>query len=260
MSRLLEAECRVYEINPVYTKQRRSFRTKADKSDPVDAKLIADVLTRKLSELPRITKAEFSSEHLCLKKTVWFYEEITIQGARLKNQLRQLQRERSLSTTKDEQNVLDIVIQSKKKNLKQIQKTQEKLERELDVLLGKTGKNLTTIKGIGTLMAAKIIAHANGIERFATVDKFVSYAGIAPVERSSGKSRKRKKNKMGNRRLHSTFYLAAVCQIVHNPKAKEYYEKKIKEGKTKQQALFCVMRRIACIVYGMLKSGEDYRK
>ena len=42
-------------------------------------------------------------------------------------------------------------------------------------------------------------------------------------------------------------------------KAKEYYEKKIKEGKSKKQALVCVMKRIACIVYGMLKSGEEYR-
>jgi hypothetical protein len=48
-------------------------------------------------------------------------------------------------------------------------------------------------------------------------------------------------------------------QIRWNPKAKAYYQKKITEGKSKKKALVCVMKRIACIVYGMLKNGEEYR-
>ncbi len=50
--------------------------------------------------------------------------------------------------------------------------------------------------------------------------------------------------------------MAAMVQLRWNQKAKEYFEKKIKEGKTKKHALKCLMKRIA---YGMLKSGENYK-
>jgi transposase len=50
IANLLKSYQNIYEVNPLYTKQRRTFGTKADKSDPRDAKLIAEVLTRKLSD------------------------------------------------------------------------------------------------------------------------------------------------------------------------------------------------------------------
>ncbi|MCL4386978.1 hypothetical protein M1307_01100 [Patescibacteria group bacterium] len=50
-----------------------------------------------------------------------------------------------------------------------------------------------------------------------------------------------------------------MVQLRWNPKAKAYFEKKLKEGKTKNHALKCLMKRTACITYGMLRSGEDYR-
>ena len=39
----------IYEVNPVYTKQRRDHGTTGDKSDAVDVRLVIEILTRKLS-------------------------------------------------------------------------------------------------------------------------------------------------------------------------------------------------------------------
>lgn len=250
----------VYEINPVYTKQRRTFGTRADKSDPFDAKLIAEVLTKKLSFLPRITKDQLSSQRLILKKVVWFYEEVTLQGARLQIQLKQVKAQYELCSSPAEKKILGSIVKDQNRTLIQIRKQQKKLEENLKILLGREGgDNLLTIPGIGVTLATKIISHSGGITRFKSIDKFIKYSGIAPTEKSSGKSKRYIKNTKGNRKLNSTFYLAALGQINWNPKAKEYYQKKIKEGKSKKQSLVCVMKRIACIVYGMLKSGEDYR-
>lgn len=249
----------IYEVNPLYTKQRRTFGTKADKSDPRDAKLIAEVLTRKLSELPRITSLDLSSHMLILKKTVWFYEQTTVQGVSIQNQLHQLRRELVLSCDRLEKKTLRMIITELEKQLKSIRKTQKKCQEELVVLLEKQGKNLTTIKGIKTILAAKIVAHSGGIERFANLDGFIQYSGIAPREKSSGRTKRHTKSKTGSRKLNHTFYLAAMVQLRWNPKAKAYFEKKLKEGKTKKHALKCLMKRTACITYGMLKSGENYR-
>ena len=43
-----------------------------------------------------------------------------------------------------------------------------------------------------------------------------------------------------------------------NPIFGEYYKKKISEGKTKKQAIKCVMRRLVNIIYRMIKEKEEY--
>jgi len=217
------------------------------------------VLTRKLAELPLITPHDLSSHMLVLKKTVWFYEQTTSQGVGIQNQLHQLKREAGLSLDQTEKKTLRMMIAELEKQLKSVRKIQRKCQDQLATLLEKQGKNLTTIKGIKIIIASKIVAHSGGIERFANLDSFIQYAGIAPREKSSGKTKRHSKSKTGSRKLNHAFYLAAMVQLRWNPKAKEYFEKKLKEGKTKKHALKCLMKRTACIAYGMLRNGEDYR-
>jgi transposase len=256
---ILETYKHLYEVNPLYTKQRRTFGTKGDKSDKEDAKLIAEILTRKLNHLPRIIPQELGSYMLSLKKRVWYYEETAVQGARLKNQLHKLRREEDLSINQEEKQFLQLIISEKEAELKAAKKTKYKLEKELAIQLASYGQNLTTVVGLGTVLVARLLAHTNNIERFKTQAKYIRYAGISPRERSSGKSKRHIANTKGNRKLNSVFYLAALSQIKNNEKAKVYYQKKIAQGKTKRQALVAVTRNLAIIVYQMLRSGEEYR-
>lgn len=259
LAHLLTIYHHIYEVNPLYTKQRRTFGTKPDKSDPRDAKVIAEVVTRKLNELPKITTQDVSSSLLSLKKLVWFYEEETAHGTAIQNQLHQLKRECALSVLPQEHKILDLIIKQKEQELKHIRQKQKQCKQHFTVLLEHQGKNLPSMKGISTVLAAKIVAHSGGIERFHNYNGFIRYAGIAPKENSSGKTKRHVKTTTGNRHLNTTLYLTALVQLRWNPKAKEYFEKKMKEGKTKKHALKCLMKRTACIIYGMLKNGEKYR-
>ena len=61
------------------------------------------------------------------------------------------------------------------------------------------------------------------------------------------------------------FYFLAVQQVQvskkgtpRNPVFLEYYKRKVSEGKTKIQALVCVMRRLNNIIYGMMKNKTEY--
>jgi len=260
LSYLLEKDYTVYEVNPMYTKQRRTFGTRRDKSDGKDAKLIAGVLTTKLKELPKIQKVQLATAILILRKTVWFYEDITASGARLKNQLKTIQREKNLVRSSNEIKLLLGIEKSVIKELTHIKKQQKQLEKQLKQQLTSYGGNLTTIPGIKTILAAKIVAHSGNIQRFHSIDGYIRYAGIAPKERSSGKNNRFVKDKAtGNRNLSTTLWMAALNQIQWNKTMKEYYQKKIKEGKTKKRALISVMNQTAKTVYGMLRSGENYR-
>ena len=113
VANLLKDHQNIYEVNPLYTKQRRAFGTNPDKSDSRDAKLIAEVLTKKLAELPKITSHDLSSWILVFRKIVWFYEEETYASTAIQNQLHGLKREHELSTVTEEKKLLAFVIKEK---------------------------------------------------------------------------------------------------------------------------------------------------
>ena len=50
-----------------------------------------------------------------------------------------------------------------------------------------------------------------------------------------------------------------VINRPRHPAFRAYYEKRKAEGKSSQQALICISRRLISIIYGMLKSGTEYR-
>lgn len=250
----------LFEVNPLYTKHKRGYGTRGDKTDFADAKLIAGVLTTELEALPRINPRQLSSFMLCLKKTVWFYDEITTQGTRLQNQLHKLTRESNLTKYSQEKQVLNSIIKTRKKELAFTRETRQIIERDLKAsFTSNRGLNLTGIRGIGIITAARLVAHTNGIERFRNRDAYVRYAGIAPLERSSGKAKRFVNTTRGNRKLNSVLYYAVLCRIVHCPQIKKMYQEKIASGKTKQEAILYLMRKTAILVYSLLKSGEEYK-
>jgi hypothetical protein len=46
----------------------------------------------------------------------------------------------------------------------------------------------------------------------------------------------------------------------NHPVFYDYYMQEIGEGKTKSQALVCIMHRLVNIVYGMMKNKTEYRE
>lgn len=126
---------------------------------------------------------------------------------------------------------------------------------------------LTTMPGIGTAVASKLIAEIGDIRRFPNADKLARYAGVAPVKFSSAEKGKEQSSRQGNRQLHGLFYMLAVTMVAvlksgrpNHPVFHAYYMRKISEGKTKSQALFCIMRRLVNIVFGMMKNKTEYRE
>lgn len=126
---------------------------------------------------------------------------------------------------------------------------------------------LTTMPGIGIAVASKLVAEIGDIQRFRNADKLAKYSGVAPVKFSSAGKGKEQSSRQGNRKLHGLFYMLAVTMIAvpksgrpNHPVFHRYYMRKISEGKTKSQALFCVMRRLVKIIYGMMRNKTEYRE
>jgi len=165
------------------------------------------------------------------------------------------------------QNERNILITMLVKQIKHNNKQMLEIDNSIISLYDELGFKLHTIRSLSKVTAAEIIAHIGNINRFSSKDKLARYAGIAPVNFSSGGKDKSVKNEFGNRTLNSHIYNLAVRSISPgNSKQQpfnaiflEYYYSKLSHGKNKQQALTCVMRRLINIIYVMLKTNEEYK-
>ena len=168
-------------------------------------------------------------------------------------------------TTREYQESRDFIIQSIVRDIAFKSEEIKKVEIEMRKLLKLLDLKLETIPGVDTVTAIALVAHIGDIKRFRNADKLAKFSGIAPVNFSSAGKGKDKKSKQGNRELYGVFYFLAVQQIQvskkgtpRNPVFLQYYKRKVSEGKTKIQALVCVMRRLNNIVYGMMKNKNEY--
>lgn len=160
----------------------------------------------------------------------------------------------------------DFVIKSLIREIRFNNEEKIKVEEQMKNMLKELDCKLETIPGVDTITAASLVAIIGDINRFDNVNKLAKFAGLAPVNFSSAGKGKDRKSKQGNRELYSTLYFLAIQQIQVSKKGLPrnetflaYYERKVSEGKTKVQALLCVMRRLSNIIYGMMKNNTEYR-
>lgn len=119
---------------------------------------------------------------------------------------------------------------------------------------------LLRIRGIGHLNAAKILARTGPVGRFRSAAAFAAYAGVAPREVSSGETVRHRLSRTGDRQLNHAIYIAALTQIGSDPAGKAYYERKRAAGKTKKEAIRCLKRRLADVIYRTMLQDERRRE
>jgi transposase len=119
-----------------------------------------------------------------------------------------------------------------------------------------SGSSVTEVYGVGPIVAALILGHAGDITRFATADQFASYNGTAPIEASSGPKVRHRLNPRGNRQLNHALHMAALSQISHPCAGRDYYDKKVAEGKSTKEAKRALKRRISDAVYRQLRADQ----
>jgi transposase len=157
--------------------------------------------------------------------------------------------------------------------LDSIEKTLSYFEKEYQNLLKKIGthldrhpdlgddvKLLTSIPGIGELTALRMTSALEGGSRFSSARQFAAYLGLTPRQNQSGNMKgKSRLSKMGPRALRKALYMPSVTASRCNPDVHALYERLLKAGKTKMSALGAAMRKMAHLIFGVLKSRQTYR-
>jgi transposase len=128
------------------------------------------------------------------------------------------------------------------------------LDRELQARIDAAAPALLTLPGCGALSAAKLLGEIGPIDRFQTDAQLARHAGVAPLEASSGKHRRHRLDRGGNRQLNCALHRIAITQARIHPPARAYLERKQSEGKSRREALRCLKRQLARTIHTTLKT------
>ena len=144
----------------------------------------------------------------------------------------------------------------------QIQKVEKAIEKliETDPDLKNNFDLIRTIKGVGKIVAARMLAVTSNFKKFSNARKFNCYAGLAPFKHESGTSiRGRSRvSHLANKEIKTVLNLAAFCAIRCNQELKLYYEKRVSEGMKRMSCINIIRAKIVGRIFAVVKRQTPY--
>ena len=118
-------------------------------------------------------------------------------------------------------------------------------------------KKLTAISGVGRRTAALLLAQMPELGLL-NRGQAAALAGLAPLNRDSGKWRGKRTIFGGRRAVRSGLYMAALVATRHNPILAAFYQRLRAAGKPPKLALTATMRKLLLILNSSLKPQSMY--
>jgi transposase len=129
-----------------------------------------------------------------------------------------------------------------------------------DIQLSAKVDNLMTIKGVGILTIATVIAETLGFQFVQNVKQLTSFAGYDVIQRESGTSVKGKTriSKKGNSYIRNALYFPAMAACRYNENLKEDYLRIIQKKSSKMIGQVAIQRKLLILMYTLWKNDEVY--
>ena len=140
--------------------------------------------------------------------------------------------------------------------VRELTKEVRSLERELETRMDGLSPGLMAMPGCSAICAAHLVGQTAGVSRFSGDAAFAMHVGVAPLPVSSGQSNRHRLNRCGNRRLNSAIHMIAVTQARMHPPAMAYMERKQASGMSYREALRCLKRQLARVIFKTMLRTE----
>lgn len=273
---LLAAGERVVRVPAHLTGPARGSLRQRGKSDPIDALAVARVA---LAE-PDLPVAQHDQASLEVKLLVDHREDLIAQRTQLVCRLRwhlhqlapeldipsrllhtpyQLDRIAGHLAGLDDGGVRARICADLLAQIQQLSACILQLEEELADRVQRLAPRLLTLQGVGVVTAAKLLGETANPTRFATADKFVMHTGTAPIPVSSGQRSRHRLNRGGNRQLNAALHRIALTQTRLSGPGQVYYQRKLADGKTRLEAMRCLKRHLARVVFHLMLTDYHTR-
>lgn len=235
-------------VNPARIKAYAQSQLRRNKTDKLDAALIADFCRTQNPPLWAPPSPELKE----LRALVRHYHTLIQERQRAKNRLSTQKNAVVIHQLKQQITLLDKQIDDLRKAMKKHVDRFPDLKRERDLL--------DSIPGIGDLTACVLLAELGDIKRFDNVREVVAFMGLNPQQHQSGKiAYSRGISRMGRASLRAALYMPALAAQRHNPTLHAFAQRLEQHSKlTGKQLVVAVMRKLIHLAFGILKSGKAF--
>ena len=127
-------------------------------------------------------------------------------------------------------------------------------------LLKKQNDIMIIIPGVGQIVSWNVLVKTNAFKNITKAKKFACYSGVAPFQFQSGTSiySKPKVSHYADKSMKKLLHMAAMSAIQRNNDLRDYYLRKVAEGKNKMLVLNAVRNKIIQRIFAMIKSEKKY--
>lgn len=239
---------RLSVVNPRAIKAHGEADLRRCKSDPADARLIADYCLQRRPEAWNEPTPGQRNIKAVARRIATLKSTLTSEQNRLK-------------VTSDKDAAGDI-----RQHIKWINNHIEKLDDKLlkairaEEPTATALRLLTSIKGIGERSAAYLIAEVPDISIYSNARQLAAYAGVTPRIRDSGTSGSTRTPmcKAGNTQIRRILFFPALTAMTHNPVCKAFAQRLRDKGKPPFVVMGAVMAQLLRIIYGVLKHQKPF--
>jgi transposase len=264
---LIEAGEEVYEVPAFLTHRERKRNPSKGKSDPSDAVAIARVVARgeglssprrtdvlvdlKLlsdhrDQLVRARTRLINRTHVDLVISHPGYEKRIPKLNSRKNQ------SAALTLLRGDRSVRAKLIRDRIGEIRRLSKKIADVQKQIAGKVKESGTSLTALEGIGFVNAAKILGEVGDPARIRSKGAFAMLTGTAPIEASSGATKRHRLNRGGNRQLNYALHMMALARLRHDDDTKAYVARRQMEGKSDKEAMRSLKRHLSNVVFRAL--------
>lgn len=227
------------------------------KNDRVDAIRIADYAKRHLDKAKIQTVEDTTLEAI---RSLSSERELFIkERAKYKTQIKDLKgfmdetlyKARSKRLKKQEES-LSKAIKEIDQQIKALLESNEKLSEQKAIL--------TSVDGIGEQVALHTIIATEAFTKFDSGRKFACHVGVAPFSFESGTSQRsrRKVSHKANIQLKTLFHMAALSAVKMKGEFRDYFERKVAEGKNKMTVINAVRAKLINRIFALIRDNRKH--
>lgn len=141
------------------------------------------------------------------------------------------------------------------------------IEKQIDALVSASATLapvcalMRSVPGAGKILCWTLLAKTAGFTILTDARKMACYAGVVPFEHRSGTSI-RGRNKVSHyadKGLKKLLHLGAMSAVRLTGELKDYYLRKVAEGKSKMSALNAIRNKIIHRIYAAVKNNQPYK-
>lgn len=151
-----------------------------------------------------------------------------------------------------------LALRSLARRIRDLDRELGELDQQLERLVQLAAPRTVSLFGVGTQSASQLLVTAGqNISRLRSEAAFAKICGAAPIQASSGRSRRHRLDYGGDRQANRALHMIAVCRLRYCQHTQAYAAKRTAEGLNRREILRCLKRYIARQTYHTLRADLE---